>query len=76
MQKKEMKPIQNMFLETLAEKKIPVMVYLVNGVKLNGLITMFDNFTIVLKREKHSQIVFKHAISTILPQEADIDGME
>lgn len=76
MQKKEMKPIQNMFLETLAEKKIPVMVYLVNGVKLNGLITMFDNFTIVLKREKHSQIVFKHAISTILPQEADIGGME
>lgn len=75
MNKKETKPIQNIFLEGLMEKKIEVMVYLVNGVKLQGQITLFDNFTIMLKRAGHSQIIFKHAISTILPKDADANVM-
>ena len=42
-------------------------VFLVNGVKLQGIITWFDNFSILLKRDQHVQLVYKHAISTIMP---------
>ena len=46
---------------------IAVTVFLVNGVKLQGIITWFDNFCLLLKRDQHVQLVYKHAISTIMP---------
>ena len=49
------------------KQKIPVTVFLVNGVKLQGIITWFDNFCILLRRDGHSQLVYKHAISTVMP---------
>ena len=46
---------------------MPVTVFLVNGVKLQGVVTWFDNFSMLLRRESHIQLVYKHAISTIMP---------
>ena len=46
-------------------------VFLVNGVKLQGIITWFDNFSVLLRRDAHSQLVYKHAISTVMPAAAD-----
>lgn len=46
---------------------MPVTVFLVNGVKLQGIITWFDNFSVLLRRDAHSQLVYKHAISTVMP---------
>ena len=47
--------------------KTPVTVFLVNGVKLQGIITWFDNFSVLLRRDGHTQLVYKHAISTVMP---------
>ena len=47
--------------------KLPVTIFLVNGVKLQGIITWFDNFCVLLRRDDHSQLVYKHAISTVMP---------
>ena len=58
---------QNVFLNTLRKEKQSVTVFLVNGVKLQGIITWFDNFSVLLRRESHAQLVYKHAISTIMP---------
>jgi host factor-I protein len=55
------------FLNTLRKTKNPVTVFLVNGVKLQGIVTWFDNFSILLRRDNMSQLVYKHAISTIMP---------
>ena len=46
---------------------LPISVFLVNGVKLQGIITWFDNFCVLLRRDAHSQLVYKHAISTVMP---------
>ena len=59
--------VQDVFLNTLRKTKNPVTVFLVNGVKLQGIITWFDNFSILLRRDHLSQLVYKHAISTIMP---------
>lgn len=59
--------IQDVFLNNLRKQKEPVTVFLVNGVKLSGCICAFDNFSVLLRREHHAQLVYKHAISTILP---------
>ncbi len=59
--------VQEIFLNTVRKDKTPVTIFLVNGVKLQGLITWFDNFSILLKRDSHAQLVYKHAISTIMP---------
>ena len=59
--------LQDIFLNHLRKNKSPVTVFLVNGVKLQGIITWFDNFCILLRRDGHSQLVYKHAISTIVP---------
>ena len=48
---------------------MPVTVFLVNGVKLQGIITWFDNFCVLLRRDSHSQLVYKHAISTVMPSQ-------
>lgn len=59
--------VQDVFLNNIRKQKVPVTVFLVNGVKLQGVITWFDNFSILLRRESHVQLVYKHAISTIMP---------
>ena len=59
--------LQDAFLNQVRKTKIPVTVFLINGVKLQGVITWFDNFSILLRRDGTSQLVYKHAISTIMP---------
>ena len=60
--------LQDVFLNHVRRNKVPVTVFLVNGVKLQGVITWFDNFCVLLKRDGHPQLVYKHAISTVMPQ--------
>ena len=62
-----MQNLQDVFLNHVRKQKIPVTVFLVNGVKLQGIITWFDNFCMLLRRDGHSQLVYKHAISTVMP---------
>ena len=59
--------LQDVFLNNVRKNKSPVTVFLVNGVKLQGIVTWFDNFCILLRRDGHSQLVYKHAISTVMP---------
>jgi host factor-I protein len=59
--------LQDTFLNHVRKNKIPLTVFLVNGVKLQGVISWFDNFCVLLRRDGHSQLVYKHAISTIMP---------
>jgi host factor-I protein len=59
--------VQDVFLNNVRKNKLPVTIFLVNGVKLQGIITWFDNFCVLLRREAHSQLVYKHAISTVMP---------
>ena len=59
--------VQDVFLNHLRKNKTPVTIFLVNGVKLQGNVTWFDNFSVLLRRDGHSQLVYKHAISTIMP---------
>ncbi len=59
--------LQDTFLNHIRKNKTPVTVFLVNGVKLQGVVTWFDNFCILLRRDGHSQLVYKHAISTVMP---------
>lgn len=59
--------VQDVFLNKIRKEKMTVTVFLVNGVKLQGVITWFDNFSMLLKRDSHIQLVYKHAISTIMP---------
>lgn len=59
--------LQDKFLNKIRKDKISVTVFLVNGVKLQGLITWFDNFSMLMRRDSHSQLIYKHAISTIMP---------
>ncbi len=63
----EKQNLQDVFLNAVRKSKTPLTVFLVNGVKLQGVITWFDNFCVLLRREGHSQLVYKHAISTIMP---------
>ena len=55
------------FLNHVRKNKVPLTIFLVNGVKLQGVVTWFDNFCVLLRRDGHSQLVYKHAISTIMP---------
>ena len=59
--------LQDVFLNSVRKSKISVTVFLVNGVKLQGVITWFDNFCVLLRRDGSSQLVYKHAISTVMP---------
>ena len=59
--------LQDTFLNHVRKGKIPVTIFLVNGVKLLGIVTWFDNFCVLLRREGQVQLVYKHAISTIMP---------
>lgn len=59
--------LQDVFLNAVRKQKISLTIFLVNGVKLTGIVTSFDNFCVLLRRDGHSQLVYKHAISTIMP---------
>ena len=59
--------VQGVFLNNIRKNKTPVTIFLVNGVKLQGVVTWFDNFCVLLRRDAHSQLVYKHAISTMMP---------
>ncbi len=63
--------IQDIYLNYLRKEKIPVVIYLTNGARLKGVIKGFDNFVVLIKQEKQ-QLIYKHAISTIIP-ERDVD---
>lgn len=62
--------LQDVFLNHVRKEKTPVTIFLVNGVKLQGVVTWFDNFCVLLKRDSQSQLVYKHAISTVMPVSA------
>ncbi len=64
---KDKQNVQDVFLNHVRKLKTPVTVFLVNGVKLQGFISGFDNFCVVLRRDGHIQLVYKHAISTVMP---------
>jgi host factor-I protein len=66
--------LQDIFLNQMRKEKIPVTMYLVNGARISGTIKGFDNFVILLKQE-NQQLVYKHAISTIIPDRA-VDLLE
>ena len=59
--------LQDTFLNHVRKSNTPLTIFLVNGVKLQGIVTWFDNFCVLLRRDGHSQLVYKHAISTIMP---------
>lgn len=61
--------LQDQFLNLLRKNKTPVTMFLVKGVKLQGIVTWFDNFSILLRRDGQSQLVYKHAVSTIMPSQ-------
>ncbi len=58
------------FLNDIKDNKIAVTVFLINGVKLQGVITFFDDNSLLLRRDGHTQLIFKHAVSTIMPSQA------
>ncbi len=60
--------VQDVFLNHVRKNKTLLTVFLVNGVKLQGIVTWFDSATMLLRREGHSQLIYKHAISTLMPQ--------
>ncbi|WP_118857155.1 RNA chaperone Hfq [Sphingomonas mesophila] len=68
--------LQDRFLNAVRRAKSPVTIFLVKGVKLQGVITWFDNFSILLRREGAMQLVYKHAISTIHPQQLAADEID
>lgn len=59
--------LQDQFLNALRRSKTPVTMFLVKGVKLQGIVTWFDNFSVLLRRDGQSQLIYKHAISTVMP---------
>lgn len=65
--------LQDHFLNSIRRAKLPVTIFLVKGVKLQGVVTWFDSFSLLLRREGASQLVYKHSISTIMPPELPQD---
>jgi host factor-I protein len=61
--------LQDTFLNHVRKQKVPVTIFLVNGVKLQGVVTWFDNFCVLLKRDGQVQLVYKHAVSTVMPSQ-------
>ena len=69
--------LQDIFLNSLRKSKTPVTMFLVKGVKLQGIITWFDNFSVLLRRDGQAQLIYKHAISTIMPsQPLDLGNLQ
>jgi len=68
--------LQDLFLNALRRTKTPITMFLVKGVKLQGIVTWFDNFSVLLRRDGQSQLIYKHAISTIMPANTiDVDAI-
>ena len=67
MSKYEQKNLQDAFLNHVRKNRMAVTVFLVNGVKLQGVIVWYDNFSMLLSRDGYTQMVYKHAISTVMP---------
>ncbi len=67
--------LQDIFLNSLRRSKTPVTIFLVKGVKLQGVVTWFDSFSLLLRRNGNGQLVYKHAISTIMPGQA-VEGLD
>ncbi len=67
--------LQDLFLNSLRKSKTPVTMFLVKGVKLQGIVTWFDNFSLLLRRDGQAQLVYKHSISTIMPSESPDQGL-
>src|ERR671921_2385704 len=65
--------LQDHFLNSIRRAKLPVTIFLVKGVKLQGVVTWFDSFSLLLRRDGASQLVYKHSISTIMPSEPPSD---
>ena len=65
--------LQDQFLNSVRRSKSPALIFLMKGVKLQGIITWFDVFSVLLRRESASQLIYKHSISTIMPQRAPTD---
>ena len=65
--------LQDHFLNSIRRAKVPVTIFLVKGVKLQGIVTWFDPFSLLLRRDGNSQLVYKHAISTIMPAQVPPD---
>ena len=59
--------VQDVFLNHIRKNKVPVTIFLINGVKLQGVVSSFDNFCLLLRRDGHVQLVYKHAVSTVMP---------
>jgi host factor-I protein len=74
--------VQDVFLNNIRKNKTPVTIFLINGVKLQGVVTWFDNFCVLLRRDAHLQLVYKHGISTVMPSmpiqlfEPETDGAD
>ncbi len=66
-EKEKLQNVQDVFLNKIRKEKQSVTIFLVNGVKLQGIVTWFDNFSLLLRRDSTIQLVYKHAISTIMP---------
>ncbi|PLX29644.1 MAG: RNA chaperone Hfq [Alphaproteobacteria bacterium] len=67
MQLEKKQNIQDLFLNTLRKSKTPLTMFLVNGIKLQGIVSGYDNFSVMIRRDDQMQLVYKHAISTIAP---------
>jgi host factor-I protein len=65
--------LQDQFLNSIRRSKSPVTIFLVKGVKLQGVMTWFDPFSLLLRRDGNAQLIYKHAISTIMPAQAPAD---
>ena len=69
--------LQDIFLNQIRKQHVSVTIFLVNGVKLQGVVTWFDSYSILLKREGHIQLIYKHAVSTFIPASAvDLQGLD
>ena len=66
----KMNKVQSDFFDDLIDEKISVTVFLINGVKLQGIITKQDEESLLLRRDGHTQLVYKHAVSTVMPSVA------
>ena len=65
--------LQDQFLNSIRKNKVPVTIFLVKGVKLQGIVTWFDPFSLLLRRDGNAQLVYKHGISTIMPAQVPAD---
>ncbi len=63
----ERERLQDKFLRQVQQDRTPLTVFLINGVRLQGLVVAFDNFCVLLQRDDQAQLVYKHAISTVMP---------